>query len=205
MIFSKKKIVEKVDYWSDTRIPANIFFYNLNNTNKSFLIKSGKPTEEELSKAWENIEDEYYSLREDKKSSLMMSTRTKIAMMTLKISFCQLSVNLLENMPMSDDHINEIFIKLSKVGVRLKESLSFKEKISIVKEQYIPSWETELQMEQDNLKNNTSEQVAEYEEALQIISDIKERHMPEDMSLKRFVIEEKSALKRHKAQLKRAS
>ena len=200
----KKKV--EVEYWKDLRIPAALFFYNLGKDDLSYLIISGKPTEEQLTQAYDAIYDAYFDKRASKKSRILLETRNKIAVLILKIETVKTIIKFAVEFPLTDDLRDQLIKGLVKAGVRIKEGESTRDVIIKVDEQYLPSWETELEIEKGNLKDEEEKEVVSYETSLEIISDIKNRHYPEDMSLERFLSAEKSAFdlnkKRAQEQLK---
>lgn len=202
MIFRKKK-TEKAKYWKDCSIPANLFFHNTESETLDFLVISGNPTEEELKKAWQDIEDEYYLLVKNKKSEIQRDTRLKAMVLKLKINQVKNAINIIAIMPVTVDQAEQVIEKLKPLGIKFKSGLTTNQKIDVITKQYIPSWETDLEIELQNIKEN--DKSVSYEESVQWISDVKGRHIPEEMSLRRFVTEEKSAIKYAKLRLKNAS
>ena len=200
----KKKV--KAEYWEDLMIPASLFFYNLGKDDLSYLTISGKPTEEQLTKAYDAIYDAYFDKRASKKSRILLQTRNKIAVLILKIETVKTIIKFAVEYPLTDDLRDQLIKGLIKAGVRIKDKESTKDVIIKVTEQYLPSWDTELKIEKGNLKDEEEKEVISYEKSLETISDIKNRHYPDDMSLKRFLEAEKSAFdlnkKRAQEQLK---
>ncbi|WP_438423137.1 hypothetical protein [Aquimarina macrocephali] len=195
----------KIDYWKNGEIPANLFFYNLNNEDLSFLIKDGNPSNEDLEKAWSDIQDEYFELEGNRKASLLITTRNRIALLVLKINICKISVNIALKNNLNEDQINSIISGLSRIKIKVIKDSSLIDQLTLIVEQYIPSWETELEIEKENLKKHVSKEVSNYEEVIESMSDIKDRHLPENMSLRRFSAVKKSAIKINKQRLKQAS
>jgi hypothetical protein len=194
MIFKKVKKT-KAEYWNDGTIPSNLFFYNLNNEDLSFLIKKGNPTPEELQNAWSGIQDEYFRLKNSRKATIMMNTRDKVALLILKINTCKLILNVAIKNNLTDDQFSVLFSNLSKLKIKIDNNKPLEEQFTMIIDQYIPSWETELEIEKENLKIQSNQATSSFEEVIESFSDAKERHVPENISLRRFIAVEKSAKK----------
>lgn len=185
-------------YWKDCSIPANYYFNNQSKDDLSWLIIEGSPTQKQLTEAYNAIEDEYYSLKKDNLSEQKNRSRLKAGVIQAKISLSMNLLNFFGLIPVTNHQANEAFDKLKKIGVRFKSTLTPVEKIEVLKNQYIPSWETEIEIELDNIKDQSKKQSVSYEDALQWICDVKGRHLPEDISLRMFISAEKSAIKQIK-------
>lgn len=202
-LFKSKKV--KHEFWKDCSIPAKLFFYNMFNPDLKFLVISGEPTSQELEKAWEDIQDEYYSLKKTRKSELVNKTRYKIQYLRLRLNLVKNAMNIFSYLPVNKTNAKKILKELEVIDIKFKTTIPVKERIKAIREQYIPSWETELEIELDSLEDKKQKEVSSFEESMQWISDVKNRHLPEDISLRRYIAEEKSAEKVAKLRLKEAS
>lgn len=195
----KKKI-----YWSDTKLPAHLFFEILESENLKLLSIKGKPSKSDLSKAWSNIFDEFYSLKNDtqlkqilrrKKSIIELNANIKISENALKV------ITIFKDVLVDDrlkNDLESLYNSLKQIGIHLDITKPINTEVLSVLQISVATYKTKLKIEQDELKSLTSGAKSSFEDSCVGIENVLDRTINEKVSLRKYVSLEKSAKEKNK-------
>ena len=121
----------------------------------SKLIIKGKPNQDNLLKAWDNIFDLYFKEKDDQKLELILRKQASIMLTTYTIDMYKRFVTLLHHNPFSTEQLLEFIESLKVIKLRINTKNNLNDEILKVLKQTIPSLEIKLQLEKGNLQELT--------------------------------------------------
>lgn len=176
--------------WNNCDIPAKLFFKIIETNNLELL---GKGSQKEREKAFENIFDEYYQLEQDSGMKQLLEKKQMIALLKLKITYIDNLVQIILNSYLTTDQRLRLIDKLIAIEVKFDKKKPIKEECKRIQTIVLGGLKTRLKFEEQALSELSKGKRIKYEEALTSIEDIKGRVLNEDMSLRKFIAEKKSA------------
>lgn len=199
----KSQPTPKALFWNDLNIPAKLFFHNLGDDNLSFLTISGDPTPTQLEKAWDQLYDSYFKIKDDRKAKLILKTKTRIAKLHHNILIAKNALDYICIIPTLDKDRKELIKVLKKhLKININPRKDLYEEIQRVLNMQIPAWETNLEIEKHNLEELKKGKKVSFESMIDSISDSKGYAFPEDISLFRFLEAEKREIDKNRERKK---
>lgn len=186
-----KKNTTIAKLWYNGEIPARLFFEILETSNLTLLKKTeGKAKKGALSTNWAKIYDEYFLLKGDMKLANIINTQVEIAKLVRSIEVVRQALYAICTVQFDDDGVMEIITKIRKLGFEFDEKKLMDSVVSILNHQ-IPSLETRIEIEKDNLKSLTDSVAATFEDSCVALEGWGYK-IDEDCSLRRYVAYEKA-------------
>lgn len=123
MDHNRKDISNAEFYSSATKLTMDRFITCMVEGELSSLVISGKPTNEQLSKAWLDIQQEYSDAIGDSEYTYYLNVFKETALLTIKLSSIQILVEILSNFYSEDFciELNKLLDKKIKLNFDEKE------------------------------------------------------------------------------------
>lgn len=186
---------QTAELWYNGKIPAYLFFEILTSQDLTLLKKDkGYAKERDLKSAWAKIYDEYFTLKGDPKMALIVKTQADIITMARTIEVVRQTVYAICTVKFDDTQLVGLIAKVRELGFDFDEKNPLDSCLSILKEQ-IPSYETRIEIEKDNLEMLTKGVASTFEENC-VAYEGWGFKIDENCSLRRYVAYEKSVLKK---------
>lgn len=199
-MFKKKKKIAKL--WHNGEILARLFFEILATENLNLLkIDEGHAKKSDLKRAWAKIYDEYFELENDPKMNIILKTKMRILQMARSIEMVRQAVYAICTVNFDDEQISKIVDGIEKNGFEFDRKNPIDSCLSILKEQ-IPSLETRIEIERDNLDSLLKGEATTFEENC-VAFESHGFRVDENCSLRRYVAYKKSVIKKSRKDGKR--
>lgn len=185
-----------MEYYKNLKIPAFLFFEVADTQDLKKLVIKGKPTKNQLKKAWEKIYDAYFERLQDRKMQQALETRKSIGLLKMKIDIVE---NVLFGMSLSGatkEMLLEIIVSLKKIGIYLDDTKPMLEAILNALQIDLVNLKTELDVEIEKYRNMASGEKGNYVDDVVSIENVLERTIPEEISLDKYISLKKSASKK---------
>ena len=187
---------KKPSYYQNARIPAVLFYDILESGDINLLVKKGKPTKNQLEKAFSNIFDEFFELKNDSKMRLVLKTKKEVIRLYRKIAIIEAIVLSLVSFRFPDDKIEMLVDHLSKVGITVnKENNLDKELLNVLKTS-LAGYRNILALEEHNLKELTKGVKSTFEDSLVSLEGVIGYAIDDTVTLKKYLSYEKRATKK---------
>ena len=193
----KKRKIAKL--WKDGLIPARIFFEILSSQNLKLLKKEhGYAKKGDLKRAWSKIYDEYFVLKDDLKLAQIINTQANIIQMVRQIEVTRQAVYAICKVPFNKEQLKELVDGIKAQGFSFDIQNPLDSVTKILKEE-IPSIETRIEIEKDNLKSLTDNVVTTFEDNCVGFEGWGYK-VDENCSLRKYVSYEKAVIKKAQKQ-----
>ena len=184
---------KKPKYWQDGRIPAELFFEILSERDYQLLMIKGRISPKKLEKAWDDIFDEFFLLRDDPKLRIMMRLQESIRKIKHKIEVVNNVLKVLMILDLPKEMLIQVCDSLKKIRIVIDPETSIPKQIKNIQEFRLAHLETELKIEKDKLKGMSKDQKTTYEEGLVSIENVLGRPTGENLTLRKYCALEKSS------------
>lgn len=196
-MFKKKRKTAKL--WYDAKIPAWLFFEILSTDNLKLLKKDeGYAKKSDLQRNWAKIYDEYFILKGDPKLATIITTQMDIIKMVREIEQARQIAYAICSVKMTEDQLKRMAQPLIEMGFSFDLDNPLDSVLKIIKEE-IPSIETRIEIEKDNLQSLKDGEASTFEENC-VAYEGWGYKIDEDCSLRRYVAYEKSVIKKAQKQ-----
>lgn len=185
----KKKKTAKL--WYNGEIPARLFFEVLKTQDLSLLKRNkGKAKEVDLKRNWANIYDEYFELKDDPKLVLIIRTQTEIIQMIRQVEIVRQAVYAISSVQFDKDQMASVIKGITDMGFSFDPDNPLDSVLQIIKYE-IPSIETRIEIEKDNLKNLTQGAASTFEDTC-VAYESWGYKIDENCSLRRYIAYERA-------------
>lgn len=189
--------------WDNGEIPARLFFEILK-TEDLTLLKKDKNKEvskKNLRRNWEKIYDEYFELKDDQRMHLIVQSQKDIISLAASVELVKQALYVIVSKQLDDKQIKTLSKRIRALGYPFDDSdpLSSAHQLLI---DHIPSIETRIEFEKENLKSLTEGKAATFEDNC-VAFETFGFSVDENCSLRRYIAYEKAVLKRIKKDGKR--
>ena len=185
---------KKPKYWHNGKIPAELFFEILAEGDKKLLMISGRTSKKKLETAWSDIFDEFFTMKDDPKLRLILRMQNKVVKLHGNIEGTN---NLLKSLLAVENAPVEIVIQicelLEKISINIDPKKDLKTQVKRILDFDLSHLKNELLMSQDELETLCKGAKTTYEESIVAIEDVKGRALSQNLSLRKYCAEEKSA------------
>lgn len=189
--------------WYNGEIPARLFFEILKTENLNLLKKDKdkKVKRKQLKKNWNQIYDEYFELKDDQKMKIIIQTQKDIISLATTIELVKQALYVIVSKKLDDNQIKVLSEKIKLLNFPFDENNPLESAHSLITE-YIPSLQTRIEFEKENLKSLTEGQASTFEDNC-VAFESYGYSVNENCSLRRYIAYEKAVLKRAKENGKR--
>lgn len=193
----KKKEPAKV--WYNGEIPARLFFEILTSNDLKLLkIDEGYTKKGQLKRNWSKIYDEYFVLKNDPKLAVIVNTQVEIAKLVRQIEVTRQTLYAICTVQMNDEQVELLAKRITEQGFYFDIDKPLESVLRILQED-IPSIETRIEIEKENLKDLTEGVAATFEDSC-VAYEGWGYKVDENCSLRRYVAYEKAVLKKSRKQ-----
>ena len=179
-------------------VPAMLFFDILENNKLKALTIKGKPTENQLNKAWANIFDEFFKLKNDAKMRLVLKTKKEIIKLYRKIAIIEATVLSLVKFEFPKEKTIILIDLLAKGQIHIDKTKDLDAELLKVLQNDLAGYQTALKLEEHNLEQLTKGVKSTFEDSLVMLEGSAGYAIADNVTLKKYLSYERSAIKRSK-------
>lgn len=180
-------------HYSNLKIPAYLFFEIAESNDLKSLVIKGKPTKNQLAKAWEKIYDAYYKRLDDRQMERAMDSKKRIGLLKMKIDIVENVLYVLSLINAPKELLVTVIQSLKKIGIHLDETKAVPLAVLNTLQVDLVNLRTELDVEVEKYAKMTSGEGLNFTDDVVGIENVLERSIPEDISLDKYISLKKSA------------
>jgi hypothetical protein len=182
---------KKAKIYTNTKIPAVRYFEILETGDLSLLKKNkGKVSKKKLRKAWMYINDEVYLKRGSRKQNVLIRHQKKMLELIRKKEIAKTVLKAIYLYTFRDNDLKEIIKELESIGVKINIENNILEEINNALVVQLGSWETEIKLIEDDIKNLTAGEKVSFLETIVLFEDYGYK-VEEDVTMEKYLVYEK--------------
>lgn len=186
-------------YYQNANIPATLFYEILDSGELSLLVLKGKPTKNQLEKAFTNIFDEFFELKNDSKMRLVLKTKKEVIRLYRKIAIVEAIILSLVKFSFPDEQVKLLVEQLNKAGISVNGENDLDEELLKALQTSLAGYKNILALEEHNLKELTKGVKGTFEDSLVSLEGVIGYAIDETVTLRKYLAYEKRATKKVKA------